>query len=146
MHPPSSTSDQTNQSQLSPKPANGSRVVIALLCWLFSGLGVLISLMLMGFSIAALLTQPLKDVSQGMTFYLGLFIPYAWLALGVMTGGWVSNTRVKWHWPLIGGMVGLFCASVFAQYIFLYFTFVFLGIYFIYFHLGADIPSAQETL
>jgi hypothetical protein len=145
MNPSPSVPDQTSSSQFTPKPANGTRVVIALTCWLFSGIGVLMSLMLMGNSIAALLTRPLTKVLHEVGFYLGLGIPYAWLSLAVMTGGWVGNTRVNWHWPLMGGMVGLLCMAYAAPFILLYFPCVFLGIYLIYFHLGADIPSKQDS-
>ena len=76
----------------SAQRANGSRVAIALACWLLSIIGILMSLMMIvGVSIASLLTKPISEVIQSRSFYLGVGTAYAWTALAVMTSSWVSN-------------------------------------------------------
>lgn len=132
-------------SRQSAKPANGSRAAIALACWLFSSIGVLLSLMtIVGASVVALLSAPFPEVVQSGNFYLGLGIAYAWTALAVMTRGWVSNKPVAWHWPLAGGMVGLICCIYFAAFIPLYLPCAILGIYLCYFHLIGDTSDANK--
>jgi hypothetical protein len=99
-------------------------------------------MMIVGVSINSLLTKPFSEVIQSSIFYLGLGTAYAWTALAVMTGGWISNKPVAWHWPMAGGMIGLVCSVYFAAFIFFYLPCVFLGMYLCYFHLAGDTPDA----
>ena len=68
-------------------------------------------MMIVGFSIVSLLTQPLAETLSGSKFYLGFGVAYAWLALGVMTSAWVSNKQLAWHWPVLGGIAGVLCSA-----------------------------------
>ncbi|WP_291518939.1 hypothetical protein [Acidovorax sp.] len=130
----------------SPKPSNGSRAAIALACWLLSSIGALTSLMMIvGVSVVAVLTEPISDVIQSSSFYLGIGTAYSWTALAVMTEGWVSNKFVSWHWPLFGGIVGIVCAVYFAAFILICLPCVFLGMYLCYFHLAGHTPDEQNA-
>jgi Na+/melibiose symporter-like transporter len=138
--------DSANLPRSSSKPANGSRFAIALTCWLLSSIGVLMSLMVMvGVSIVALLTKPLAETLQSSSFYLGFGAAYAWAALAVMTGGWVSNEPVAWHWPVVGGVLGLICSAFFFAFIPLYLPCLLLGLYLSYFHLAGYSPDAENS-
>src|SRR5262245_10926284 len=104
-HPPPG---EIESSTLPSETANGSRFAIALACWLFSSIGVLMSLMLIvSSSVGSLIRDPLSQVLQSGSFYLGLAAACAWTALAVMTGAWVSNRQVSWLWPLLGGLTGI---------------------------------------
>lgn len=140
---PQSTSP-TSPLRHPSKPVNGSRVAVALACWLLSSIGVLMSLMMIGTCISSLLTKPPAEVLQSGIFYLGIGTAYAWVALAVMTGGWVGNNAVAWHWPLAGGMVGLICLVAFAAFIPLYLPCALLGMYLCYFHLAGYADDAEN--
>lgn len=130
-----------------PRPVNGSRVAIALACWLLSSVGVLVSLMaILSVFIAALLTKPLEEVLQSGSFYFGLGVAYAWTALAVMTAAWISNKQLAWHWPLLGGMAGMICSAVFMFFIPLILPCFFLGLYLVYFHLAGYVPSVESAV
>jgi len=126
--------------------ANGSRFAIALACWLFSSIGVLMSLMLIASSsMVSLIRDPLPQVLQSGTFYLGLAMACAWTALAVMTGAWVSNRQVSWLWPLLGGLTGILCTVAFAVFIPFYLPCLFLGFYLCYFHLAGSAATEQNA-
>ena len=130
----------------SAQRANGSRVAIALACWLLSIIGILMSLMMIvGVSIASLLTKPISEVIQSRSFYLGVGTAYAWTALAVMTSSWVSNRPVAGHWPLIGGMMGVICSGFFVAFIPLYLSCALLGMYLCYFHLAGYRPDEHNA-
>lgn len=97
-----------------------------------------------GASFASLWTQSLTDTLRSSTFYLGWGMAYAWLALARMTMGWIGERRVAWHWPVIGGMAGVVCATFFATAIVLYLPCALLGVYLCYFHLAGRRPPASE--
>jgi len=125
--------------------SNGSRFAISLACWLFSSIGVLMSLMLVASSVVSLIRDPIRQVLQSSTFYLGLAIAVAWTALAVMTGAWVSNQSVSRLWPLLGGLTGIICTAVFSLFIPLYLPCSLLGLYLCYFHLTGSAVSGQNA-
>ena len=139
--------DPTSQLSQPTQLANGKRVAFALVCWLLSSIGILMSLMMIvGASIVSLLTMPLAENLQSGMFYLGFGTAYAWLALGVMTGGWVSNRQVAWHWPVAGGSIGLVCSISFTAAIPLYLACVLLGFYLCYFHLAGQNAGSKKAV
>ena len=102
-------------------------------------------MMIVGACVASLLTKPALEVLVSWEFYLGLGTAYAWLALGVMTGAWVSNKRLAWHWPVFGGVVGMACAAAFAVMIPLYLPCAILGFYLCYFHLASRVHATENA-
>ena len=62
-------------------------------------------------SLSTAVALPLKagwgEAFAASEFYLGWMALYAWVALGVMTAGWVSHRPVRWWWPLSGAVTGL---------------------------------------
>ena len=138
--------DPTSQLSQPTRFANGKRVAFALVCWLLSSIGILMSLMMVvGTAIASLLTKPLAENLQTGMFYLGFGTAYAWLALGVMTGGWVGNKQVAWHWPVVGGSIGLVCSVSFVAAIPLYLPCVLLSLYLCYFHLAGPTAGSKNA-
>jgi len=130
------------------EPVIGSRFAIALACWLLSSVGALMSLfMFTGISIWSLITQPISEVLQDWKFYVGAGIAYAWLALWVMTKGWIYDRQVAWYWPVLGGAIGILCCAFFFIMIYLYLPCALLGLYLTYFHLRSpSTTGAQGTL
>jgi hypothetical protein len=98
----------TKTSQLVARTSSGGRGAVALLCWLLSSIGMMTSVMT---SLSAAVALPLKagwgEAFTASAFYLGWIALYAWIALGVMTAGWVSHRAVHWVWPLTGALAGL---------------------------------------
>jgi hypothetical protein len=137
---------ESEPQALRTRHANGSHFSIALACWLFSSIGVLMSLMLIASSsVVSLIRDPLSYVLQSGTFYLGLSMAFAWTALAVMTVAWVSNQQISRLWPLLGGLTGILCSAVFAAFIPLYLPCLFLGLYLCYFHLAGSTASEQNA-
>jgi len=76
---------------------------------------------------------------------LWLLFVFPWLALLVMTVGWIKGRRYHKFWPIAGTITGV-CATIFTYGLSLLFTWsaVMLAIYLVYFHtshrsaLGAD--------
>lgn len=123
-----------------PAHANGTRVTIALACWLPASVGVLSSLMFTAASLFSWVTGPRQaDLGQAGN-YVGLCVLGAWVALAVMTVAWVKNRRVHWAWPVFGSLNGVAMALLFHPFWFLYFSAAGLAVYLACFHLRAT-PS-----
>lgn len=88
--------------------------MIALVFWFYSSLGLLGSLGLALSAVVPPLEMPLALALKQLSLYTGLSILYVWVALAVMTWGWVRNRPVRWHWPLLGTALGLFYVVYYA--------------------------------
>ncbi|NWF48370.1 hypothetical protein F3K02_24400, partial [Hydrogenophaga sp. D2P1] len=72
-------------------PVSGRRVAIAVVCWLLSSVGLLMSLMVFtATAVTALVNEPFFQVVNDPKFCLGLAVAYAWSSLAVMTIAWVG--------------------------------------------------------
>ena len=97
-------------------------------------------------SVVSLIRDPLPQVLQSGTFYLGLAMAFSWTALAVMTGAWVTNQQVSRLWPLLGALTGVVCTAAFAVFIPLYLPCLVLGFYLCYFHLAGSAASEQNAV
>jgi hypothetical protein len=118
-----------------PAHVNGTRVAIALACWLPASVGVLSSLMFTGASLFSLITGPGQAGLGQAASYVGLCVPGAWVALAVMTVAWVKNRKAHWAWPAFGSLNGVAAALLFHPFWFLYFSAAGLAVYLAWFHL-----------
>lgn len=108
-------------------PTSGNRFAIALGSWCFAGIGVLLSVMLAGASLAT--------DSSGATTVL-MVVPFcAWVALAVMTVRWVQEQRCHWLWPVLGTLCGIVSAVMFAAAFLVYISALPLAVYLVFWHL-----------
>ncbi|GKS98243.1 hypothetical protein AVKW3434_02665 [Acidovorax sp. SUPP3434] len=122
---------------------NGRRVAISLVCWLFSSVGVLMSLtMIVSSSMVAVIADPASAV-RGTGFYLGIAAAFAWLALIVMNLAWLREERTSLLWPMGGGLAGMVCTAAFLPFIFLFLPCLLLGLYLCNVHLSGS--ASDET-
>lgn len=114
----------------------GQRFAVALASWSCAGIGVMGSFLL---ALSPFLADPsFNDTysSKLVTRTLGVAILVAWIALGVMTKGWVQGRRVSWVWPITGTITGIPTAVLFSMFWPIYISAVPLAIYLVYFHLA----------
>lgn len=102
-------------------------------------------MMFVGASIVSLLTQPFLESFRDSKLYIRFGVAYAWIALGVMTGAWLADKPVHWHWPVVGGLIGILCCAVFAVFVPLYLPCVLLGLYLCYFHLAGKTAGKNNA-
>lgn len=114
----------------------GQRFAVALALWSCAGIGVIGSFLL---ALSPFLADPsFNDTysSKLVARTLGFSILIAWIALGVMTKGWVQGRRVSWVWPIAGTVTGIPAAVLFSMFWPIYISAVPLAIYLVYFHLS----------
>ncbi|MCW7540972.1 hypothetical protein OOT46_24425 [Aquabacterium sp. A7-Y] len=133
-HLRSGSADPLNPRLTKPVPVSGRRFALALACWLPSSLGAMSSAWVAAQPLHSLLTG--KPVQLSDTF--GALVLYAWVALFVMTKGWVEDRRVARHWPAFGLLFCAVCALLMwplAMAVILVLPTLLLGLYLCYFHL-----------
>jgi hypothetical protein len=119
--------------QLETRRTAGDRFAIAMVSWVFAGIGVLSSLMFAGAGV----------VNGSASGILAITPLLAWVSLGVMTVRWVQGRRCHWLCPAIGFITGSVSAVVFAPVFFFYISAVPLAVYLVFWHLRGNMRSTD---
>jgi uncharacterized membrane protein required for colicin V production len=111
------------------------RFAVAIIAWILSGFSVAASIHVTMFDF-------IRNPFEAESYYMGMpsvlafvVVLFLWIALGVMTVGWVRDKKVHWVWPVFGAIFGLLVTyNVWVFITFLIFS-IPLAVHLSFFHL-----------
>lgn len=119
-----------------PRAVTMKRILWAAIAWALSFKGVY-------FTILGLVSPPLSS-----TLFMYLWMASAWIFLAIMTIAWIRNHHCDPLIPIMGTLIGLPCAVLWAFFIAsipYYISTMPLAFYLVYWHLWTANPSKQAA-
>jgi hypothetical protein len=102
------------------------RIVVVIACCLLSGIGIVWSL---GFGWVLILGREPRFTEAPFHVVLGIAIHVAWLALFVMSVGWIRQKPVHRFWPIAGTLAGLYSLAMLPVGLFFAFPCILLAVH-----------------